>query len=574
MKDKRMTIEAGFYMTAFAIGLLIRLYRLGSLPLGDTEASLALQALSAANGNLPALGSLTSYFGITKLLFYILEATPFLARLWPALVGSLLILVPWLFRELLGKLPAIILSFGFALDSLLIASSRQVNGEILAITFLLAAIGFFYNHAYAWSGISLALAFMSGPAFLQGLVIILLVYLADKFLVAGDPLQVTPSVDRSGPEEPQKRRLIYWALGTFLFFGTLFFTNPQTTGSTFLSLPEYLKGWTVATGVNAGLLLISLVSYEVFPFVFGLIQIVRHSRNSDRFQKILIFGTFFALLLWIVYPGRQILGLVWIVVPLWALASRGLFSLFSAKEADTRIISALLAVLILVLLIFAAISLSSLTNETPTNITSGLSIEQVKWIRVVGALVVSGLLVTLVAWGWSIKSAMKGLYAGLAVFMFVLMLSSSWNAAGLGRHPEAELYRVDGNILEADLFLKTIEDHLEWNVNSQPELEVVVVDVPLPSVQWMLRGQSNVWYSSFLPVDSNPGIVVTRDQETLAQTSSYSGQNFIWRQQTNWSLILPREWLRWLFFREAPNENEVLVVWVRSDLFPGAAVTE
>ena len=163
MKRRKITIEAGFYAAAFLLGLLIRFYRLGSLPLVDSEASLALQALSLANGDTSALQSLTNYLGSTQLLFRLFEASPFLARFWPALIGSLLVLVPLLFRKILGRGPSVVLAFGFALDGVLIAASRQVSGEILAVTFLLAGIGFLYNKVYSWSGISLAMALMSGP---------------------------------------------------------------------------------------------------------------------------------------------------------------------------------------------------------------------------------------------------------------------------------------------------------------------------------------------------------------------------------------------------------------------------
>ena len=574
MKRRKITIEAGFYAAAFLLGLLIRFYRLGSLPLGDSEASLALQALSLANGDTPTLQSLTNYLGSTQLLFRLFEASPFLARFWPALIGSLLVLVPLLFRKMLGRGPSVVLAFGLALDGVLIAASRQVSGEILAVTFLLAGIGFFYNKAYSWSGISLAMALMSGPGFLQGLIIVLLIFGVNKLILKEDLFQIDSNSKLSIAQDPQKRRLLYWLAGTFLFFGTQFFTLPQGVGSSFQNIPEFLMGWSVPAGINAGLLWIALLSYELLPTIFGIVETTLHFQKSDKTQRILNFWILFALLLLIVYPGRQLLGLVWVIIPLWALASRILFELFRAQNRENRIVSVLLAGVILVLLTSAVLNLSALTNEPSFNPSTVLSADQVKLVRIAGSLIVIAMIVTLVAWGWSIGASMKGLAWALSAFLFVFMLSSSWNAAGLGRHPEAELFRKDGSILEASSFLKTIEDHLEWNVNTKTDLEVVAVDVAAPSVNWALRNLPRVQFSTFLPGDSNPGIIITRDQETLALASSYSGQNFVWKQQINWSLILPREWLGWLFFREAPKESEILVVWVRSDLFPGAAITD
>ena len=571
MKRGKMTIEAGLYGLAFLIGLLIRFYRLGSLPLGDAEASLALQALSLSNGDLPSLQSLTNYLGSTKLLFGLFEASPFLARFWPALIGSLLILVPSLYRKLLGKGTAVILAFGFALDGVLISASRQINGEILAVTFLLAGIGFFYKKLYPWTGICLAMALMSGPAFLEGLTVVLLILGVNKLFIKENLLQAESISTQSELQGSKKKLLIYWLVGTYLFLGTLFFTIPQVVGSSFQNIPEFLEGWVVPSGSKANLLLIALLSYELLPFIFGLIETVLHFQKSDKTQKVLNLWILFALLLLIVYPGRQLLGLVWFVIPLWALASRSLFASFNIKEKENLTVSALLAGLILVLLIFAAINLSALSKIPPPNSSSELlTADQVKMVRISGSLIVIAMIVTSVAWGWSIKASMKGLSLALAAFLFIFMLSSSWNAAGLGLHPEAELFRSDGNILEADLLIKTIEDHIVWNVNSQTDLETIVVDISSPSVKWAVRNLPRVQFSAYLPSNSDPGIIITQDQETLALASSYSGQNFIWKQKTNWSLILPREWLSWLFFRETPKESEILVVWVRSDLFPGA----
>ena len=564
MKREKIAIETGLYGCAFLIGLLIRFYRLGSFPLGDAEASLALQALALSKGDLPLLQSLTGYLASTKLFFSLFEATPFLARLWPALIGSLLIGVPFLYRKILGKGPAVVLAFGFALDGVLISASRQINGEILAVTFLLAGIGFFYNKAYAWSGMSLAMALMSGPAFWEGIIVFLLILGVNKFflqedLPQGDPILTSPEL-----QGPTKRKLIYWLVGTYLVLGTLFFTMPQAVGSAFQNIPEFLGGWSSPSGSSTSLVFIALLAYELFPFVFGLGETVLHFRGSDKTQKIFNVWLLFAILLLIIYPGRQLLGLVWFVIPLWALASRSLFALLNAIKRENWVVPTLLAGLILVLLAFVSLNLGVL-SRVPSDPTD----DSLRLATIAGVLIVIALVVILVSWGWSIKAAREGLSLALAAYLLIFMFSSSWNAAGLGRHPGVELFVQDGSLVEADLFTKTIADYVEWNENSLPDLELIVAGVPSPSIKWVLRDFPEAQYSTYLPGDSDPEIVVTQDQETLALSSSYSGQNFIWEQTTNWSLILPREWLGWLFFREAPKESNVLVVWVRSDLFPG-----
>jgi hypothetical protein len=38
-------------------------------------------------------------------------------------------------------------------------------------------------------------------------------------------------------------------------------------------------------------------------------------------------------------------------------------------------------------------------------------------------------------------------------------------------------------------------------------------------------------------------------------------------------LILPEEWIKWYAFREVPSEKQQIILWARTDLFPGAAKT-
>ena len=45
-----------------------------------------------------------------------------------------------------------------------------------------------------------------------------------------------------------------------------------------------------------------------------------------------------------------------------------------------------------------------------------------------------------------------------------------------------------------------------------------------------------------------------------------------WRIKPGWQGGLPMDWLawpRWLVFRDAPQQVEHLILWARSDLFPG-----
>src|SRR3990172_2623625 len=107
------TIIAGLILL-LAIGA--RFYRLGAAPLSDFEAERTLQALQVARGEQVALGPGPAYPLLTGTLFSLFDESNFLARLLPALAGSLLVILPLIFVTEIGLVPALVIALGLALD--------------------------------------------------------------------------------------------------------------------------------------------------------------------------------------------------------------------------------------------------------------------------------------------------------------------------------------------------------------------------------------------------------------------------------------------------------------------------
>jgi hypothetical protein len=139
MLKKPFTLENTLYTLALAIALGIRFINLGALSLTDYEARFALEALNITNGMPGMLGSNPDYTHLTTILFYILGGADFWARFWPALAGACLVIAPWFLRERIGRVPALVLAFGLALDPGMNAISRLAGGPMLAISFLVLA---------------------------------------------------------------------------------------------------------------------------------------------------------------------------------------------------------------------------------------------------------------------------------------------------------------------------------------------------------------------------------------------------------------------------------------------------
>ena len=123
------------------------------------------------------MGSQPAYLLITSQLFSILGDTNFLARFIPALAGSLIVWLPFYLRPWLGdssllKRAGVVMAFGLAIDPGLVSLSRQAGSLMPAMAFTLLALASFYNRRMIWAGIFAGLALLSGPAFLQGMLIL------------------------------------------------------------------------------------------------------------------------------------------------------------------------------------------------------------------------------------------------------------------------------------------------------------------------------------------------------------------------------------------------------------------
>jgi hypothetical protein len=203
-------------------------------------------------------------------------------------------------------------------------------------------------------------------------------------------------------------------------------------------------------------------------------------------------------------------------------------------------------------------------NQSPEGV-------QIQMIRLVAAWGLIMMVSVLVAWGWSIQHAVIGLFWGVCLALIIYSIGSSWNASGLGKRPDTELWRYGASVADADLLTKTVSDFSEWNANSRTGIDMAVVGVQSPALRWALRNMSNVEYLDSLPAGKNPSVVITSAEENLAQTVPYTGQGFIWSQNPALTLLFPGEWMHWLAVRDMPTEKQSLILWIRGDKFPGSA---
>lgn len=566
MNYRRISVEHILYFAALALGIFVRLANLGRTPLSDFEADWALQAWQVAQGaaHSISLGPNPMYIFITALLFNILGSSETLARLAPALAGSTLVMLPWFFRQQLGRNAAVILAFGLAMDPGLVSQSRLAGSGMLALVALLFAVAMLLQRRWTAVGVLAGLAMLSGPAAIFGAVLLTITVLV--------LLAIPGRIDlrRALLALPDAARLRTTGLafaGTVLLGGTFLFLQPSGLSAWLNAIPVYLSGWTAQIAQPALKLMILLATYQPLALVFGVIGVVRGLYKPH----VIFLGVWLliALLLVLIYPARQSGDLVWLLLPLWALAA-GELSEGLTMQDEPRGIAYSQAGLILVLIGLMWLNLAGMANS--------LLDTQAFYLRLAvmsGVLVLGGLTTVLVGMGWSWNLARWGATMGLAAGLGIYTLAGLSNAALLRSDERWSAWAPVPGAGDVELFMQTVEQLAVWRSGDPQSLDVLVA-VDSPALRWSLRNHSQVQFASVAAASAeNPAsVVITRQSEDAPSlTSSYRGQDFVWWSYPEWQGNAPPDVLHWLAYRAQPWWQEKIILWARADLFPGEAAS-
>lgn len=574
MTQNKLKFEHLLYIAAFLLALAVRLVSQTSTPLSDTEASLALQAAELSRGESPVLSPHPLYLALTTLLMFLFSPSNLTARFWPALAGSLLVFLPIFFRERqmgrglpqrlrLGSLSAVLLSFFLAIDPGLVAVSRQAGSLSLAVFFTLLALVLWLHRRFDLAGVFAGFAFLSGPGIWPGLL-----GMAAALFLVGMPARPAESVEAADPQKIPWQSVLIFALAAVFFAGTLFFSIPAGLSAVAGSIPAYLGGWlpgsAAAESASVGQILIALLAYEFLPLVFGLWGGVRGWLRKNFLDRFLLVWWAVAFGLVLAYPAHRVVDLAWSLVPLCFLAARQISRLASHAVTDRvpTLAQAALTGLIVGFFSMTAISMVNTTSSNPME----------HWVRLGGAGLMLIASTGLIAWGWSREVALRGLGWGVLAVLIIYYTSAAWYTTGLADRMSHELWSGRSTMMQADLLQGTLAD-LNFQgpvITGGPDL--TVAQVASPSLRWLLRDERQVSFTTQLPNDASPALVITADQPELALSAMYRGQSFVYVETVNWDRLTPAEWFRWIAFRTLPGDallQDRVILWARSDFFPG-----
>jgi hypothetical protein len=554
------------YGLLFLLAIILRFNHLGEPLLNEKEAAIALQAVNGGTDFSTAIPGSHGLTAILNIVFFALGRSEFTARLVPAIFGCLIIFVPFLFHKYIGKETALILSVLLMFEPGLAAYSRMVDGAIISICGLLFAAGFFINRKFVLAGIATGFALLGSPIIWPGLIAIgLAFWLSVRKKSENESIGGEWKTFFQLDKNELTNLLIALGLTVFIV-GSSFMTRLIGVASPILNLTAYFRGWFLISGVSAFLMLFSFVLYQPFSLMFGLFEGFRSMRSGSRLNTYFMWWFFLSVLLAIIYPSKGMDSILFSIIPILFLSARCIWRIIrSSEKPDIPAYGQM----VLVILLVAFSWMNFVVLKFPIE-------GQDAWLRAAaagGALALLIIASILIRMGWPPKQAGTGLWMGLAVLIGIFAFSTSWRSAGLGLHPETELWNYDGVTSEMDLLKSTAGDLSEWNINSREGINIVILDYPSAALKWGLLNFTSVNEDQTLPSLSNPAIVITRAEQEPALAEAYRGQDFALIRKTSWSLIMPHEWIRWYAFRELPTETEQVILWARTDLFPGAAKT-
>lgn len=542
-----------FWVLIVIIGALLRLIGLGSSPLGENEARLAYQVidLQSVSGSSSPL-----YISFTSIFFWLFGPNNFLARFFPALMGISLILLPFFLDQERKNGLALWIALWLAIDPALVAVSRQVNTQIILLTTLFYAFVFLWKKDYFKGLLFGCLSVFSSPLIFHFLVPVLLTgWLATVFWKVN-----LPDIHIKRLE----KRHFWLAVVLALLFMTCFMVIPQNIGVWANFLPHYLETWRSSTGMHFMQFLFGMLGYELGLVFFAVLGAVYFLKNNQTIKIITLWITLW--LVWIlIFPGKEVFDLIFIIPPLAYLAGLQIQNMVKQSGEGAKG-SLLLGVVLLGILAYLTQIIFRMggigDNENLL----------LKILPIAIPIIMAMILTLLVSWERSLSTALHGIYWALGTFLVILSVFSLFRITS--PQSDQEIWKMPGRIQEEKAIFSFIQNVDEWRKSHTKPLTIVA-----PSERyvwrWAFRDRLNVSYISGEYDGFNPDVVIAFNTLGFNESNAYRGRAFLVDQRIAWELLSPPEWFDWMFSRSLPEaviQKQEAILWVRNDILPEGLV--
>jgi uncharacterized protein (TIGR03663 family) len=576
-----LTWELALYGLILALALGLRLGLLQARLMDVPEAAQAGQAWTLATGvQLPPTmtgGESPLLLSGQALLFALFGASDFMARLLPALAGSLLVLLPYLMRPQVGRFGALAASLALAISPTLVYSARYADGNSLLLLAAFGALALWLAYREKrQTGYLYAIAVFTALALLADLRVVglaiagLLAWAIERFAFGNDPFALEA-------EEPLPwRNLAICFGGTFVLVATALSFNPGGLGA----WADMLAAWVnhlapVLNGQPGGYPLLALALYEPFMLVFGLIGgvtlLARRAKLENGARGLTLWAWLSGglLVLALLAGGRGVGDVALICVPLALLAGWAVERLVAGwRGAESWARDLVLAAIVLLIVIYVAMQVgfyarASLHNNPSANQFMWFLLLAVALLILLGGFALASL-------GGETSWRVSG--AVLALVLLAISFSAgtrlNWEQPNNPREPHVRVAPDVG-----------LRDALDVTADLAYHRRGAAVSIPItvqaelgPVWAWYLRDWEHVTYVDTLSPDISTPMVISA--ESAAGQSGgwnpaerYVGQDFVTRAWWKPDQLYANDGLVWWVYRETvskPTPLQRVVVWIQA----------
>lgn len=348
-----LTFQVAAYILLGIIALWLRLVNLDARPLAPNEAQTAAAAWDFINHGTSEPYMSPLLFTLNWLAFFLFGAFDFTARLLPAALGTLVIFIPALARNLLGRLGAILAALLLVFSPSVLFFSRTLSGADLAVGAAIASLILFWQYRQETNtGRLYAAAFFAGLSLTADASAFTV--LSAGAIYFGIAWVRSRQAERAGMEknreEPDQENSLASALqrpfvraaiifsAAYILSATTFLINRDGLGVAFNLLGEWINAFAVVG--NFASPLNWLVVYEPLPLIFGLAALVLiltwrgEQAANTGFARLLGFVALLAFVWYTIAGNKNPSVIVAVAMPLILLAGWFIASLIERAHDD------------------------------------------------------------------------------------------------------------------------------------------------------------------------------------------------------------------------------------------------
>ncbi|NHZ72401.1 MAG: hypothetical protein GWP17_04885, partial [Aquificales bacterium] len=519
-KTHHLTIADGLFILIGAATAVIRLTELSKLPLSPAEAQEALAVWQFWQPGTAVLSiSSPAYFTFTAMLTPLLGISDGVMRLVPALFGILLVLLPWLLRDRLSTVGALITAVFLTVSPIAVAISRTAGGDSIALFAAFLLLIAWVNGRDSGNGrwfylftIALALGLTSSPLFYSALVTLSVAWLGQRFI--GPRLF---SDDEDGRLETAVLRNGLIAGGIlFLLISTFFLLSLGNVGAAASILGDWLNQFGgFGTLSNALEPFLAIVRYEIGLLVVGLVAIMWAAWRSQTLPMFSVYWLIGMLLLLVVQQG-VILNAALIILPLYLIIGA-----FSGAIIGQRIgwHGWLLTGGLLLLWALIFVNSSRFLRKMTFNADDLGNV----WI-VLFALAFA-LTTIFFAIGWDARATYQAVLLSVLLMLLFYNWGTAWWLGHEGGNDPRETWVSEGTD-DGMLVLANVLNDLSWQLSRSDQDIDILSTVDTPALRWYLRDYVNAEIGKTAPLDTNATIVITSATDPTTLGNSYMGSDY------------------------------------------------